>query len=284
MRLTDQQERVIGRYLRKIDEHMTDLPERQRERALKKARAEVLEAILSPNGAVPNDEDVEHALHTVGPAARHAHRLVEALEQDTARGAKAEEERRWLGVCAVIGEQTGMRPAAVRLGAVALGLVTGPFALVIYIGVFLVLHVSGRTETPPIEKWVLAKYVLGLILGAVALRYVAWGFVALLEYGYGLLFMEALTLSGLWSWLQRHDGTLFFWTLFFLLPLAVLAGLPVPSPWRNTLRKLFEAGLALYAAALCFGAGCAVAGTVLNAAQRMQTSPIVDFQSLFSAM
>jgi len=77
---------------------------------------------------------------------------------------------------------------------------------------------------------------------------------------------------------------LFFWTLFFLLPLAVLAGLPVPSPWRNTLRKLFEAGLALYAAALCFGAGCAVAGTVLNAAQRMQTSPIVDFQSLFSAM
>jgi phage shock protein PspC (stress-responsive transcriptional regulator) len=267
-----------------MDEHMSDLPERQRERVLKKARSEVLGAVPSPDGAIPDDEDIEHALRTVGPAAHHAHRLVEALEQDGARGTQSEEERRWLGVCAAIGEQTGMPPTQVRLGALALGLLTGPFALVIYIGLFFVQRASGRSAVSPIEKWVLTKYVLGLILGAVALRYVAWGFVALLNYGYGLLFKEALVLSGLWNWLQRYDGALFFWTLFILTPLAVLAGLPVPTPWRNTLRKVFEAGLALYAAALCFGAGCAVAGTILNAAQRMQTSPIIDFQAMFSAM
>lgn len=284
MRLTDQQERAIGRYLRRMGEHMSDLPERQRERVLKKARSELLRAVPSPDGAIPGDEDIEHALRAVGPAAHHAHRLAEALDQDAARATQFEEERRWLGVCAAIGEQTGMHPTQVRLGAIVLGLLIGPFALVIYIGLFFMQRTSGRSASSPIEKWVLTRYVLGVILGAVLLRYVAWGFVALLDYGYGLLFNEALVLSGLWNWLQRYDGALFFWTLFILTPLAVMAGLPVPRPWRNTLRKVFEAGLALYAAALCFGAGCAVAGAVLNAAQRMQTSPIIDFQSMFSAM
>lgn len=283
MRLTDQQERLIGRYLREIDEHLADIAERPRERALKKGRREILEAIPPHNGAAPDDEDVEYALRTVGPAARHAHRLVESMEQSAAGGPKEADERRWLGVCVAIGEQTGVSPTAIRLGALAIGLITGPFALVVYIGIFLVLYFSGRTDTPPIEKWGLAKYVLGLIVGALVLRYVAWGFLVLLEYGYGLVFKEGLYLSGLWNWLENNDGSLFFWTLFFCVPVAVLAGLPVPSPWRNTLRKLFEAGLALYTVALCFGVGCAVAGAILKAAEHMQ-NPALDFQSLFSAM
>ena len=283
MRLTDQQERVIARYLREIDERMDDIPERRRERALKKAREEVLDAIPPFDGAAPDDGDVELALRTVGPPSRHAHRLVEDIEKgaDTAKG---EEEPRWLGVCAAIGEQTGVSPTLIRWGAFAAGLVTGPFALIVYIGAFLVLYFTGKAETRPIEKYVLARYVIGLILGALLLRFVAWGFVVLLEYGYGLLFKEQLVLSGLWTWLERNDGALFFWTLFFFLPVAVIAGLPVPPQWRNTLRKTFEAGLALYTVALCFGVGCAVAGAVLKAADHMQDPTTIDFQTFFSAM
>jgi len=280
MRLTDQQERLIARYLREIDEHMSDLPERSRERALKTAREEILKAMPSHENAVPDDAHVEMALETVGPASRHAHRLIESLHN----APPAEETRRWLGVCAAISEQTGISPFFIRAGAVLLGLVTGPLALVVYIGAYLILHFSDRTDAPPIEKWTLTKYVLGIILGALLLRYVAWGFVALIEYGYGLLLQEPLRLSGLWNMLEYKEAGWFFWALFCLIPVAVLAGLPVPSQWRNTLRKLFEAGLALYALVLCFGVGCALAGAIMQASKHMQNGTLIDFQNLFSAM
>lgn len=280
MRLTDQQERLIARYLREIDEHMADVPERSRERALKTAREEIRKAIPSHKGAVPDDAHVETALETVGPAARHAHRLIEGLRNAPA----TEERRRWLGVCAAISDQTGFSPFFVRSGAVVMGLLTGPLALIVYIGAYLVLHFSDLTDTPPIEKWTLAKYVLSVIVGALVLRYVAWGLVVLIEYGYRLLLQEPLRLSGLWNVLEHKDGGWFFWTLFCLVPLAILAGLPVPPQWRTTLRKLFEAGLALYALVLCFGVGCALAGAILQATKHIQDPTTIDFQSLFSAL
>ena len=62
------------------------------------------------------------------------------------------------------------------------------------------------------------------------------------------------------------------------------AGLPVLPHWRNTLRKLFEAGLAVYALVLCFGVGCALAGAILQASKHVQDPTTIDFQSLFSAL
>ena len=280
MRLTDQQERLIARYLRETDAYMADVPERSRERALKTARQDILNAIPSHEGAVPDDAQVEEALQTVGPPSRHAHTLIENMRNTPS----AEDSRRWLGVCAAISEQTGISPVLVRLGAVVAGVITGPLALITYIGAYLILHFSKRTDTPPIEKWTVTKYVLGVIFGALLLRYVAWGFVVLIEYGYGLLFQEPLNLYGLWNWLANNDGALFFWTLFLLLPVAILAGLPVPPHWRNTLRKLFEAGLAVYALVLCFGVGCALAGAILQASKHVQDPTTIDFQSLFSAL
>ncbi len=290
MRLTDQQERLIARYLREAGEHMAELPDRARERALDTMREEILDAIPPSTSAVPDDAEVELALRMAGPPARHAERFSapnrhdQPSRQDTPAPAEETGERRWLGVCAAMSEQTGAPVGLVRWGTVLLGVVTGPFALIAYIGVFLALYFSERADTPPIDKWRIAKYVAGLVLGAVVLRVLARGFLVLLHYGYGLLVQEELRLAGLWNWLERNDGSLFFWTLFCLIPVAVLAALPVPAPWRNTLRKVFEAGLALYALALSFGVGCALAGAILQASQYIQDPTTFDFQSIFSAI
>ena len=281
MRLTDQQERLIARYLREMGQHMADVPERPRERALEKAREEILGAIPSYDGAVPDDAQIESALQTVGPASRHAHRLVEGAAQTPPNPPK--NDVGW--ACAPrFPNKTGIPPVLIRSGAVLTGLFTGPFALIVYIGAYVLLRHSNRTDRLPIEKLFLAKYVIGVIVGALLLRYLAWGLVQLLGYVYGMVLREALNLTGLWSWLDRKDGALLFWALFCLVPLAVLAGLPVPPAWRNTLRKLCEAGLAIYAVALCFGAGCALAGAIINASRHMQDPTMIDFGTLFSAM
>ena len=148
MRLTDQQERLIARYLREAGEHMAELPDRARERALEVLREEILDAIPPFNSAVPDDADVELALRTVGPPSGHAARFAapsrhaKTARQDRPPPAADPGERRWLGVCAAISEQTGTPVGLVRWGAVLLGVVTGPVALIIYIGVFLALYLS----------------------------------------------------------------------------------------------------------------------------------------------
>lgn len=280
MRLTDKQENLVARYLRDVSSKLERLPIQERDRALARLRLRIVRALRGRGRHSLDDAQVEAVLDEFGPASEQAQRLT-TERADDGPSLLSKDNRRWLGVCGGLAERYGWEPGLLRALVVLMGLFTGPFLLIVYLGVYFVAHSSADDATASVDKWKLVKHVLFVVAGAGALHLGAHGFHRFLHLAYGWLFTDALVLSGPWAWLPRFQSDLLFWTLFFCLPIAILAALPVPEPWSVTLKKVFQAGLALYALALCYGMACALVGAILQATANMGDIQL-DLQSFMS--
>jgi len=49
-----------------------------------------------------------------------------------------------------------------------------------------------------------------------------------------------------------------------LTPIAALAGLPLPDGWNKTGKTIVQAGIAIYAVAICFGIASLIAGILIQ--------------------
>ena len=258
MELTPKQESLIIRYLREVARHMDDsAPRRTRERGLAKLRGSIDRELAGLAQGQVQDADVAAVLALFGSPAEQAEALADDVKTTEDRARQGRDDRVWLGVCAEAAERMEASPLAVRVVAVAAGVITGPLAVFLYIGLYAFFQLNGpRPLTPPVDKTRLAVRAGGALLAAVALN-VLCGYAIQLIYHLHERFLNR-PVPGLGEW---------GWALVVCVPLAALSGLPLARAWDHSLKRVWQAGLALYAMALSFGLAAMLVGIILDVVQ-----------------
>jgi len=265
MELTEQQRRHIDSYLAKVADFLGDVREETRKDALARLRRRITRELRQTTVGAPTDEDVAAVLSACGSPPQQAAALLgrEAPRSDTYLSPR---NQVWLGVCAALAEYLRVSPRLVRGVMVAFGLVASPVVLTLYLAAYFVLYFSApRTkDVPKIRPWPVAKTVTVMFLILLALHegvyVVLWG----ITIGYARLAQEPLVLEMRWRWIETYRSEYFFFALATILPLAMLSALPVTKGWDATLRKMAQAGVALYALVLCYGMGRFLTGLVIK--------------------
>jgi hypothetical protein len=98
-----------------------------------------------------------------------------------------------------------------------------------------------------------------------------------------VMFTDAApTVAPRWGWILAENARLFWWAVAVGLPLAALSGLPLSPRWPDTMKKVVQAGLALYAIVLSFGVASLIVGIILSYVARMSGRP--GAEALFSIL
>lgn len=282
MRLTQRQDNMIAAFLRQMAGETDGLPARERAQLLARVKRDIRHELEALGDVLPRDEQVAAALrkcraaflemknrpHTAGAGTVQApapELRAPYTPPPTAPSETPEEtQRRWLGVCLALDERLGIPAAALRAAFFTLGLITGPVALILYLGAYLELRLISRAnDVPPFDPLRVAGASATALAWIVALYAFSRGLMWAAAEGFERLVGKPLVL-GEWAWLDAHEGTLLFWVLFISLPLALLSALPVANDWDKTLKKLYQAAIALYAVGLSFGIASAVVGIILR--------------------
>lgn len=281
MELTETQKRSIGGYFRAVDDLLSDLPESERRRALAQVRG-TLERRLS-NMAPLEDGSVERAIAACGSPEEVAAGLRRYVRQSLPQD-RSDEDRVLLGVCAYAARRLQTDPIIVRMIVCALALILPltPLIIVAYLSAYLAVAYSpDGAGLPRPNYWRVAKSAAVAAAVGIALRV---GFGLLLTLPQRLAFNllgEAVRIDPGWAWLELNLGASFFWAMAYAVPLAALSEFPVPSAWAQTLHKVWQAALAVYAVILCAGLAAYVVGFVLALAAGLSDNPAVsDFLTL----
>lgn len=286
MKLTAGQEKLIADYLNALSAELTPLGEDARRSALMRARSRIREELRAFGTEFVGDGDVNRILDQCGTPSDYAERLAQGLHSETRSGAaKASApapgphepwsldaaDGRFLGVCAGIAREFDLSASAVR-GFGLMLLITGPFAVMGYLGAYA--YMRSRTDADrlaPIDWAVFAKRV-GAALGiAIALHLAAVWTAFGIEWAYERVIGGSIdTIPAKYGWLPGETFGYLFWALMWSLPFAALAGLPVSKGWAGTFNKLAQTCLALYAVALAYGVGALLAGVALVESKNLQ--------------
>ncbi len=278
MQLTQKQESIITRFLRDVAIHFeSSLPKRTRERALRRLETKVDRALDALRDDALTDTHVEGVLRQLGSPEQLALDLTGGREPVTAQ-AKPERNRLWLGVCAELADRGGFPAWQVRLLAVLAGLVTGPLALVAYIGGFVAIYLSAApAERPHINVLRLAGRAGGTFLIAIALNTGTSYALQFIYFAHEQYLKRPVPALGEWGWIEAESGSMLFWAVVLGVPLAVLSGLPLANAWDYSLKRLSQAILALYGVGLSFGIASVVVGILLDVAQDFSGFHYSDF-------
>lgn len=276
--LTEHQERRIARYLRDVGAELRDLPAEERERALARLNVRI-ERELIRGGDLVGDEHLDRVIAGYGSPASQAARIRDAKVSDEPECILAWSRRSWLGVCAGLARYFNLDPTVVRALFVLLGFV--PFLLPVvlwgYLTFYLYQYSSAKGRgLDPIDSTKVARSV-GAMLGVAVLLYTsARFFLYFISYAHVQIIHTELVYPAEWGWLAKDIGFIFFFTLATGIPLSAIAGMPVSADWSGTLRKIVQAGLAVYAVLLCFGVACAVVGAVVANIGQIPNTPGLD--------
>ncbi len=266
MKLSDLQQRRIEQYLRDVETRLSGLGAEARRDALGRLKTRIADGLRATGEPYIANVDLEAILRSAeSPETRKS----PSSEARSTRG-ESIPDARWLGVCAWLSQRLEIEPLFVRGVVLAIGLVTGPVAVIAYLAGYFALYATDETyRRVPIEVRTLAGAVITFIAVAIGLRVAS---VLLLN---GLLavytrIVQAGTIDlGGWLWI-RADASRAFWLAVFVgLPWAVLGGLPAVEKWPGTFRKFAEMILALYAVWLAVGLGAVLAGMLLSGARAL---------------
>lgn len=283
MKLTQSQEAMISRYLRDVNVQLDGVDEGIRRTALTQLKARV-EARLRYSGEPSlDDAALARLLEQIGSPADLAANVRRRAAASTVSGSAAPEpdvapaddepaDARpgvWLGVCHVVSRRIVAPCAAMRFLAVVAGFIFPPITLPAYIaGYFWLRHDGGLPGEPRVDVWRIARHaglIVALLVGSYACaEFLLWA----IKLGYSQVPNAAsIGLEARWTWLDASNGRYLIWAMAYLLPLAVLSGLPVHDGWSGTLFKLAQAGVAVYAVFLCWGLASYLAGVALAIAE-----------------
>lgn len=288
MRLTERQEKLVSAYLRQSNRGIQATSHEDRAQALSRVKAQLKRELTEFGAEALRDEDVMTAIERCrevglpqGPARPEAKSLPRrdakgkpattsarnrpvpvASQEKKLASPLASEDRVWLGVCLQFSERYGLSLTLLRTVFVLIGLITGPVALILYLGLYFEVYIfEGYDDAPEIDSPKLLNLVFGTLAGTLALYCGAWA----IDWGVAELFERffgnALAL-GQWGWISQSRHTAVLWVLAFVLPVATLAGLPLHNGWDYTAKKIAQATLAVYAVFLCFGVAMVVVGTI----------------------
>jgi phage shock protein PspC (stress-responsive transcriptional regulator) len=262
MALTKDQQHQMVRYVKAVGDHLGDLSPERRAQAM----ASLDKRLQHDLGRVGGDdpEGVVKVLRRYGTPSAQAARLL-------GEGRRAPNmflewpDRVWLGVCGGLARKMSVEPGPIRLVFILLGLVPPltPLLLLGYLITYFAVYFSADHDLPRIRPARLAKAVLTTAGIIAALHIGARLLLLLVTRAYHQFLGEELSLYGRWGGLLTHGDTWFIWAVLILIPLSILYALPVREAWSGTLKKIVQAGLALYAVALCYGIACVLVGVAL---------------------
>ena len=301
MNLSEKQERLVARYYQELSVRLNGHPPGERDRILAHLKRRVSEQMGQFGAVAASDDEVAtllrlstRALPELAPLL-NGHQLQFDLDlaspefagaADAGKGAKervssdaaagpgkgvqgrtleSTEHRRWLGVCWNLSRRLGVEVRYVRFGALVLGAVTGPFALIAYLGAYFEMYFSSeRRMQPSMDPVRLIKALLQGALTAVAM-FVGSHFVVLgIHAAYQKLFGEEVPAMGGLGWLEANGLGLFLLVLIGTVPLAALSALPMADGWNETAGKVYKAVLALYAVGISLGIAAFLVGVMLG--------------------
>ncbi len=264
MELTQKQQLQINRYLRDVEEHLEQLDPDSRQQVVRRLDTRIMKELEKSSPPPLDDKVVAVTLHRFGAPADLAAHIVERRPAAAGKGLAGDDERRWLGVCAALAQRHGLNVRWLRFVAVLLGLFTGPVAVTVYLAVYLEIYLTSNNESMPrVSKLDLARNTLGTLFGAAAFYGFSRAVLFGLSYAY-VRFMEKSAPSlGKWGWLEPNATPMFVLVLTVLMPLAILSGLPLANQWDQTLKRVVQAGLAVYALVLSAGIASVLTGIIL---------------------
>jgi phage shock protein PspC (stress-responsive transcriptional regulator) len=267
MVLTQHQEALIQGYLREVGGHLDkSFPEALCKQVLMQLKNGLYRELAARQKDALDDADVQAVLRIFGPPAVQAAQLM--ARRDPSSVLTLDIRRRvWLGVCGGLALRLGLEPWVIRALAVLAG-ITGPLAILAYLGVYLFLYnTSGPYAGPPIAKGRAAARTTGTFIAALLVHLAAVYGLRLIYFAHEQLLHRAVPPLGTWAWLETDEGELFFWAVVICTPLAALSAMPLPNAWDVSLKRFAQALLALYGVTVSFGLASAIAGIILNSVQ-----------------
>jgi phage shock protein PspC (stress-responsive transcriptional regulator) len=281
MKLSERQEAMVESFLRRQADAASHLPPERRVRAVELLRKRIDRALEAHPAASLQDGEVKLVLRNVvdglrkksdgksedaadghvtpEPAKQPPREPVE--DEGDPRDAVCSPERVWLGVCLAWSERLGFDPLVLRTIFVAGGLLTGPFAVLAYLGLYVPARRSARK--PPTIHW--NRVALGVLRAGVwvlALYGLALGYMMFGHFLYEEVVGRPPVLER-WDWLRPRQNYFLFWAAAALLPFGALTEMPVVRDWAHTLKKLLLTGVALYALLLSYGLARFTTGLLL---------------------
>ena len=296
MEYTQKQEMYLTRYMKSVADALAGrLTEAQCSRALSRLQTRINEQLNATGKAYLEDMDVLEVLRKMGAPENQADILVRvwgsgeaAATSDEAFSAvassaaskateptprtsfskaparKIQSPSVWLGVIAWLATQWDLPVWAIRILAVLVGVVTLPMALLVYMGAYFWLRLSGQlAPVSPLHPWrmffrpVMTALMLGVIhfSGIYAIKGV--------YIVHDTWLKRAMPDMSEWAWFETEAGRMFFWAFFLLLPLALFSAMPLANAWDYSLKRLNQACVALYAIVVSFGVASFVTGIIL---------------------
>lgn len=267
----------IDRYLESLADQLGDLPPRERRDELMRIRLRIERDLQALEKTPPSqlasppvaDRPVERAPVTPAPAntmAVPARTVAVPRPAGPRPFALSRRNVQWLGVCGGLAEHWGLDPTLVRLGAVTLGLLMGPFALFAYLAAYSALSVqTPQAALPRPNGWRVMRAVASTVSSALALFLVVQLLVWVVLRTHDVL-MEPVQVGipHPWNWFAGYGGVLLFWTVLTAAPLAILGALPLAGQWDSTLAKTAHAVVALFGIAAAFGLACLFVGALMQ--------------------
>ena len=126
---------------------------------------------------------------------------------------------------------------------------------------------------PRLPYFAILKAALLPVVIALALHMATHYVLIFMAHAGAQLLGDALHIGGRWTWLNVQKGSLLFWVLMYCVPVSILAALPIRTTWAGTLRKVVQAGLALYGLILCAGIAYVLVGAILAGVDQFSNSP-----------
>ncbi len=267
MNLTDRQKQLVGDFLREMAERLDGIPPEVRARTIYDVKSWLQRELNTPESAPLQDAEVLAALRRCSEAFVGDKQPSPVRQTPTL--VKPDVDARWLGVCARLAARYSIPVSVVRGGFLILGLLTWPIALVAYIVVFFVMFFTWEGTFPSLEWSRLTKWTIGALAVILMLHLGAFYAIKGIRLLTGMFLPLDAALLASWDWLAGWKNTLLFWTLAMCVPLSVLGALPMVNGWDYSARRLTQAGIAIYAAALSFGIASSLVGIILQVVQKV---------------
>ena len=274
MRLTPNQQTMIQRHLRGVALSLDPAwPETRKRSTVQEEKSKVLRRLAGLGKATVSDGDVAAALEAL---------LTPESDKKPHRPSADPESvlilvtggRVWLGVCGGLAARLRLERWVLRALFVLAGCLTGPFAILVYLGLYAKMHFATPEDMRP--ELLLSRSLIragGAVLavylmhhaGLWAIKLIFYGNDQfLVRYGYDLSSFLANPDLGEWNWLCERAGGLRRWALFLIVPAAGLSGLALANAWDHTMKRTAQAIAALYGVMLCFGVASVLVGLILE--------------------
>jgi phage shock protein PspC (stress-responsive transcriptional regulator) len=208
------------------------------------------------------------AVRTNGPPARAPGATADRKPAQTLPfGPLASSQRIWLGACTALADRFGIPADRVRIGFVVLGALTGPAALVAYLGWYWACYLDEHGPgAPRIDR---SRLLRSIGETAAALASIAVVFAAaiwLVDRGHILIAGYPPDLAGSGAF-AANFGAMIFVAAVITVPLSVLAGLPVAPPWDLTIPKSLRIVLGAFAALASLAFASYLSGAIVSLVQ-----------------